>query len=125
MSAVLRSFSVLMIQRNNFVFVLTSMKRIPSRFLITTGKDVYKRQVMQCPKIEKVVINMGVGDAIANPKALDEAVAELTPLAGQKPVLTKAKQSIANFKLREGMPIGCKVTQMCIRDSITVVVEER
>ena len=66
--------------------------------------------VMQCPKIEKVVINMGVGDAIANPKALDEAVAELTQLAGQKPVVTKAKKSIANFKLREGMPIGCKVT---------------
>ena len=66
--------------------------------------------VMQCPKIEKVVINMGVGDAIANPKALDEAVAELTQLAGQKPVITKAKKSIANFKLREGMPIGCKVT---------------
>ena len=65
---------------------------------------------MQCPKIEKVVINMGVGDAIANPKALDEAVAELTQLAGQKPVITKAKKSIANFKLREGMPIGCKVT---------------
>ena len=53
---------------------------------------------------------MGVGDAIANPKALDEAVAELTQLAGQKPVITKAKKSIANFKLREGMPIGCKVT---------------
>ena len=66
--------------------------------------------VMQCPKIEKVVINMGVGDAIANPKALDEAIAELTQLAGQKPVITKAKKSIANFKLREGMPIGCKVT---------------
>ena len=66
--------------------------------------------VMQCPKIEKVVINMGIGEAIANPKALDEAVAELTQIAGQKPVITKAKKSIANFKLREGMPIGCKVT---------------
>lgn len=66
--------------------------------------------IMQCPKIEKVVINMGIGEAIANPKALDEAVAELTQIAGQKPVITKAKKSIANFKLREGMPIGCKVT---------------
>lgn len=66
--------------------------------------------IMECPKIEKVVINMGIGDAIANPKALDEAVAELTQIAGQKPVVTKAKKSIANFKLREGMPIGCKVT---------------
>ena len=66
--------------------------------------------VMQAPKIEKIVINMGVGDAIANPKALEEAVAELTQIAGQKPVITKAKKSIANFKLREDMPIGCKVT---------------
>lgn len=66
--------------------------------------------IMECPKIDKVVINMGIGDAIANPKALDEAVAELTQIAGQKPVITKAKKSIANFKLREGMPIGCKVT---------------
>ncbi len=66
--------------------------------------------VMQVPKLEKVVINMGVGDAIANAKALEEAVAELTVIAGQKPVITKAKKSIANFKLREGMAIGCKVT---------------
>ena len=66
--------------------------------------------VMECPKVEKVVINMGVGDAIANPKLLDEAIAELTQITGQRPVITKAKKSIANFKLREGMPIGCKVT---------------
>ncbi|MBQ1508918.1 MAG: 50S ribosomal protein L5 [Erysipelotrichaceae bacterium] len=66
--------------------------------------------VMECPKIEKVVINLGVGDAVQEPKNLEEAVAELTQLAGQKPVITKAKKSIANFKLREGMQIGCKVT---------------
>ena len=66
--------------------------------------------IMQAPKVEKVVINMGIGDAIQNPKALEEAVAELTQIAGQKPVVTKAKKSIANFKLREGMSIGCKVT---------------
>ncbi len=66
--------------------------------------------VMECPKLEKVVINMGIGEAIANPKLLDEAVAELTQITGQKPVVTKSKKSIANFKLREGMPIGCKVT---------------
>ena len=66
--------------------------------------------VMQVPKIEKIVINMGVGDAVANPKALEEAVSELTQIAGQAPVVTKAKKSIANFKLREGMQIGCKVT---------------
>lgn len=66
--------------------------------------------VMQAPKVEKIVVNMGVGDAITNSKALEEAVAELTQLSGQKPVITKAKKSIANFKLREGMEIGCKVT---------------
>ena len=65
---------------------------------------------MQAPKVEKIVINLGVGDAIANPKALEDAVAELTQIAGQKPVITKAKKSIANFKLREGMQIGTKVT---------------
>jgi len=65
---------------------------------------------MQCPKLEKIVINLGVGDAIVNPKALEEAVSELTAISGQKPVITKAKKSIANFKLREGMSIGTKVT---------------
>lgn len=66
--------------------------------------------VMEAPKLEKIVINLGVGDAIADPKRLEAAVAELTAIAGQKPVITKAKKSIANFKLREGMEIGCKVT---------------
>jgi large subunit ribosomal protein L5 len=65
---------------------------------------------MQVPKIEKVVINMGVGEAVQNPKALDSAVEDLTLISGQKPVITRAKKSIAGFKLREGMPIGCKVT---------------
>jgi large subunit ribosomal protein L5 len=66
--------------------------------------------VMQVPKIDKIVVNMGVGDAIANSKVLDDAVNELTIITGQKPVITKAKKSIASFKLREGMSIGCKVT---------------
>lgn len=66
--------------------------------------------VMQVPKIDKIVINMGVGDAIQNSKVLDDAVAELTQITGQKPVITRAKKSIATFKLREDMPIGCKVT---------------
>lgn len=66
--------------------------------------------VMQAPKIEKVVLNIGVGDAVSNSKLLDEAVSELTLITGQKPVVTKAKKSIAGFKLREGSPIGCKVT---------------
>lgn len=66
--------------------------------------------VMQVPKVEKVVINMGVGEAVQNTKALDAAVEDLTIIAGQKPVVTKAKKSIAGFRLREGMPIGTKVT---------------
>lgn len=66
--------------------------------------------VMQAPKVEKVVVNMGVGEAINNSRFLDDAVEELTQITGQKPVITKAKKSIANFKLRDGMPIGCKVT---------------
>ena len=65
---------------------------------------------MLIPKIEKVVINMGIGEAVANSKALDSAVADLTLIAGQRPVITKAKKSIAAFKLRQGMPIGTKVT---------------
>lgn len=66
--------------------------------------------VMEVPKIEKIVINMGVGDAVQNSKALDSAVEELALISGQKPVVTKAKKSIATFRLREGMPIGAKVT---------------
>ena len=66
--------------------------------------------VMQVPHLEKVVINIGVGEATQNSKLLDDSVKELTQIAGQKPVITKAKKSIATFKLREGMPIGCKVT---------------
>jgi len=65
---------------------------------------------MQAPKLAKIVLNIGVGEAVNEPKQLEDAVAELTQIAGQKPVITKAKKSIANFKLREGMEIGCKVT---------------
>ena len=65
---------------------------------------------MQAPKIEKIVLNMGVGDAVSNSKNLDEAVEELKLIAGQQPVITKAKKSIAGFRLREGMSIGAKVT---------------
>ena len=90
------------------------MNRLEQKYVETVKPSLMKEfgysSVMECPKLEKVVLNMGVGDAIANPKALEEAVAELTEIAGQKPVITKAKKSIANFKLREGMSIGCKVT---------------
>ncbi len=68
------------------------------------------KNVMQVPKLEKVVINMGVGEAKENVKLLDAAVSDLETITGQKAVVTKAKKSVANFKLREGMPIGCKVT---------------
>ncbi len=68
------------------------------------------KSVMEIPKIEKIVLNMGVGDAVSNSKLLDAAVEDLAVITGQKPILTKAKKSIATFKLREGMPIGCKVT---------------
>ncbi|MDD2591532.1 MAG: 50S ribosomal protein L5 [Erysipelotrichaceae bacterium] len=90
------------------------MNRLKEKYLKEIVPALQKQfnysSIMQVPKVEKVVINMGVGDAIANAKALEEAVAELTMIAGQKPVITKAKKSIANFKLREGMAIGCKVT---------------
>lgn len=66
--------------------------------------------VMQVPKIEKIVINMGVGEAVSNAKALDPAIEDLSIITGQKPVVTRAKKSIAGFKLREEMPIGVKVT---------------
>ncbi|MGV2942215.1 50S ribosomal protein L5 [Mesobacillus sp. LC4] len=68
------------------------------------------KSIMEVPKLEKIVINMGVGDAVANAKALDVAVEELATITGQKPVVTRAKKSIAGFRLREGMPIGAKVT---------------
>jgi len=73
-------------------------------------KEYGYSSVMQAPRIEKVVINIGVGDATKNAKLLEESVAELTAITGQKPIITKAKKSIASFKLREGNPIGCKVT---------------
>jgi len=73
--------------------------------------EIFKyKNVMEVPKIEKIVINMGVGEATQNPKALDAAVEDLTLISGQKPIIRRAKKSIAGFKLRQGMPIGCKVT---------------
>ena len=68
------------------------------------------KNIMQVPKIEKVVINMGVGEAKDNPKVLESAVSDIQIIAGQKPVLTRAKKSVANFKIRENMALGCKVT---------------
>ena len=74
-----------------------------------TEKFGYKN-VMQLPKMEKIIINMSVGEAVGNPKALDAAMEDMKLIAGQKPIVTRAKKSLAAWKLREGMPIGCKVT---------------
>ncbi|MRR56719.1 MAG: 50S ribosomal protein L5 [Deltaproteobacteria bacterium] len=73
-------------------------------------KDFGYKNVMQVPKLEKIVVNMGLGEAIQNVKILDSAAEELAVITGQKAVITKAKKSIASFKLRQGMPIGCMVT---------------
>jgi large subunit ribosomal protein L5 len=90
------------------------MNRLQQKYVETVKPSLMKEfeytSPMQAPKLVKVIINMGVGDSIVNSKLLDEAVEEMTQISGQKPVITKAKKSIANFKLREGMPIGCKVT---------------
>lgn len=90
------------------------MNRLQEKYQTSVRAELVKKynysSSMQIPKIDKIIINMGIGEAVANPKVLDDAVEELTLIAGQKPVVTKAKTSIANFKLREGMPIGCKVT---------------
>ena len=90
------------------------MNRLKERYEQEITKSLMTKfnysSVMQVPALEKIVINIGVGDAVSNSKLLDEAVEELTLISGQKPVVTRAKKSIAGFKLREGMPIGCKVT---------------
>ena len=90
------------------------MNRVLEQYNNSVKAELMKKfgytTVMQVPKIEKIVVNMGVGDAIQNAKALDAAVEDMTTITGQKPVITKAKKSIANFKLREGVAIGCKVT---------------
>ena len=90
------------------------MNRLMERYQNDVVKSLVEKfnysSSMQVPKVEKIVLNIGVGDAVSNSKLLDEAVNELTLITGQKPVITRAKKSIAGFKLREGAPIGCKVT---------------
>lgn len=90
------------------------MNRLQERYNNEVIKSLMEKfnysSTMQAPKLEKIVLNVGVGDAVNNSKLLEDAVAELTLITGQKPVITKAKKSIAGFKLREGAPIGCKVT---------------
>jgi large subunit ribosomal protein L5 len=90
------------------------MNRLKERYLQEIVPSLMEKfnysSVMEVPKIEKIVINMGIGDAVSNPKVLDTAVEELAQITGQKPLVTRAKKSIAGFRLREGMPIGAKVT---------------
>ena len=90
------------------------MNRLQDKYLNNTRQLMVEKfnykSIMEAPSLDKIVVNMGVGDAITNTKLLDDAVSEMTLITGQKPIITKAKKSIAAFKLREGMPIGCKVT---------------
>ena len=90
------------------------MNRLKEKYLnevVPSLKNKYNyKSIMEVPKLEKIVVNMGVGDATSNSKLLDAAVNDLALITGQKPVITKAKKSIAGFKLREGQSIGCKVT---------------
>ena len=90
------------------------MTRLKEMYQNTIMDNMMKKfgykNVMQVPKLDKIVINMGVGEAKENPKALESAVKDMEIISGQKPVITKAKKSIANFKIREGVAIGCKVT---------------
>ena len=90
------------------------MNRLKEKYLnevVPSLKEKYNyKSIMQVPKLEKIVINMGVGDATSNSKLLEAAVKDLEVIAGQKPVITKARKSIAGFKVREGQSIGCKVT---------------
>ncbi len=85
-------------------------KRYNDEIKASLQKQFGYKNAMMTPRIEKVVINMGVGEAVNDRKAVEQAAAELTKIAGQKPIITKAKKSIATFKLRDGMAVGCKVT---------------
>ena len=94
--------------------MVTRMVRLKQKYddqVVSAMKSEFGyKNSMQVPKLEKITINVGLGEATQNIKALDSAVAEITAIAGQKPVITRAKKAIANFKLREGVPIGCMVT---------------
>lgn len=92
----------------------STLNRLKEKFNSEVTENLVKKfnysSVMEVPKIDKIVVNMGVGDAVQNSKVLDNAVEELELITGQKPLITKAKKSVATFRLREGMPIGAKVT---------------
>ena len=90
------------------------MSRLKDLYMDEIREQMMKKfgykNIMQVPKLDKIVVNMGIGEARENEKILDAAARDMAIITGQKPVITKAKKSIANFKIREGMPIGCKVT---------------
>ena len=90
---------------------MSPLKNIYEKEIVPKLMEIFKyKNIMQVPRLKKIVLNMGLGEAIQNIKILDSATEELKAIAGQKPVVTRAKKSIAAFKLREGMPIGCMVT---------------
>ena len=91
------------------------LEQYKNEFSPALQKELGLENVMQIPKVTKVVINMAVGEAVTNSKALDAAASDMTIISGQKPIITKAKKSIAAFKIREGMPLGCKVTLRGVR----------
>ncbi len=106
---------------------MISMSRLKERYLKEIVPAMIKefghRNIMDAPRLEKVILNMGLGEAIHNIKVLDSAIEELALIGAQRPVVTRAKRSIASFKLREGMPIGCMVTlrrqrMYCIKDRL-------
>ena len=93
------------------------MNRLQKKYneeIVPSLREKYNyKSVMAIPKLEKIVVNMGVGDATSNSKLLDAAVSDLKAITGQQPIITKAKKAVANFKVREGQGIGCKVTLRC------------
>ena len=98
------------VEEENVKYVNRLQKKYKEEVRPALVKEFGYSTIMMAPRLEKIVINMGVGDATQNSKALDDAVNDLTIIAGQHPVVTKAKKSIATFKVREGQAIGCKVT---------------
>lgn len=93
---------------------MATTPRLKEKYLSEVAKAMMEKfgykNVMEIPRVEKVVLNMGVGEAVANPKVMDSAINDMTLIAGQKPIVTRAKKAIATFKIRQNMPIGLKVT---------------
>src|SRR5699024_5847381 len=114
MNELKQNYKEKMIPSMIYKFEYKSVMQVPKidKIIISMilGDTEQNKKIMKVTKIEKIIINMGVGDAVQNSKMIDSAVDELTQISGQKPVVTRAKNSIAGYRLREGMPIGTKVT---------------